>query len=389
MKLDKKKWTKVKFGDLVEERKLTVDAKSSGLERYIAGEHMASEDVHLKNWGIIGEDYLGPAFHRKFEPGDILYGSRRTYLKKVAVADFEGVTANTTFVLTPKKDVVDERLLPFLMLSDAFTEHSVKNSKGSVNPYINFKDIAKYEFLLPPKDQQARIAELLWAADDVVQKYERVSDQIQNSIRLFTDIELSKDANTGEKWEESPLKKFLKDKPQYGANTPAIPYSENKPRYIRITDIDDEGNLMPEGIVTTSLDDFSNYQLVEGDFLFARTGNTVGKTYLYKKEDGLAMFAGYLIRCKLNTKVLLPDFLALFCKSSKYDEFKKRTVKVGAQPNINAEQYANMSIPDIPIERQQKITNRYNALVFALAKNRLTQNHSKLIQKQLINQVFG
>jgi hypothetical protein len=134
-------WQKVRFGDVVREVKDTVDRDTTDLTRFIAGEHMGSEDLHLRTWGDINGDYLGPAFHRIFRKGQVLYGSRRTYLKKVAVASFDGICANTTFVLESRDpDVLLPELLPFVMLTDAFTQHSVRESKGSVNPYINWKD---------------------------------------------------------------------------------------------------------------------------------------------------------------------------------------------------------------------------------------------------------
>jgi restriction endonuclease S subunit len=170
MNIDKSKWKKVKFGDIAIQQKDCVDIETTKLNRYIAGEHMNTEDIHLRKWGIVGDGYLGPAFIRKFEKGDILYGSRRTYLKKVALADFDGITANTTFVIKANREMINPVLLPFLMLSDSFTKHSVGNSKGSVNPYINWRDIANYEFLLPPKSEQTRLAELLWIADEVVER---------------------------------------------------------------------------------------------------------------------------------------------------------------------------------------------------------------------------
>jgi restriction endonuclease S subunit len=151
MNIDKSKWTKVKFGEVAIQQKKCVDIETTHLNRYIAGEHMDTEDIHLRKWGIVGDGYLGPAFIRKFEKGDILYGSRRTYLKKVAVADFDGITANTTFVIKANEKIINPTLLPFLMLSDGFTKHSIENSKGSVNPYINWKDIANYEFCFHPK----------------------------------------------------------------------------------------------------------------------------------------------------------------------------------------------------------------------------------------------
>ena len=158
-------WTRVAFGDVVRQVKEHVDPTAAGLERYVAGEHMDTDDLRLRRWGTVGDGYLGPAFHARFRPGQVLYGSRRTYLRKVAVADFEGVTANTTFVTETKDpNLLLPALLPFIMQAQAFHEHSIKKSKGSVNPYVNFSDIAAYEFALPPLDEQRTLAATFAAA---------------------------------------------------------------------------------------------------------------------------------------------------------------------------------------------------------------------------------
>lgn len=165
-------WRMVKFGDVVRQCKESVDRDNNPFESYVEGGHMDSEDIHIRRWGVFGDDYVGPAFHRIFRKGQVLYGSRRTYLKKVALAEFDGITANTTYVCETKNpEVFIQELLPFLMLSDSFTEHSVRESKGSTNPYINWIDIVKYEFPLPPLEEQRRIVEILWAADDSVEKW--------------------------------------------------------------------------------------------------------------------------------------------------------------------------------------------------------------------------
>ena len=153
-------WRKVKFGEVVRQAKSKVNPETSGLERYVAGEHMDTDDLRIRRWGEIGNGYLGPAFHARFRPGQVLYGSRRTYLRKVAIADFEGICANTTLVLeSADPRILLPELLPFVMQTDAFHEHSRRESKGSVNPYVNFSDLAWYEFALPCSlDEQRRIA---------------------------------------------------------------------------------------------------------------------------------------------------------------------------------------------------------------------------------------
>jgi type I restriction enzyme S subunit len=89
-------WKVVKFGDVVRQCKESVDRDNNPFERYVEGGHMDSDNIHIRRWGEFGDDYVGPAFHRIFRKGQVLYGSRRTYLKKVAIADYDGITAITT-----------------------------------------------------------------------------------------------------------------------------------------------------------------------------------------------------------------------------------------------------------------------------------------------------
>lgn len=186
--IDKSDWIKVKFGEVAIQQKKSVDRENTDITRYVKGEHMGSEDLHLRDWGELQDEYLGPAFIRYFEDGDILYGSRRTYLRKVAIAPFEGITSNTTFVIKANEDKIDKRLLPFVMMSEGFTNHSIKNSKGSVNPYVNWKDLASYEFLLPPKAEQGRLVDLLWAMDEVIEKEKKMLTILQTTLKaLFSE----------------------------------------------------------------------------------------------------------------------------------------------------------------------------------------------------------
>jgi type I restriction enzyme M protein len=182
---DRSTWKRVRFGEVVKQMKEQVNPQADGIERYVAGEHMETENVHIRKWGTVGDGYLGPAFIRGFRKGQVLYGSRRTYLKKVSVAEWDGVTANTTFVLEAVEGKMLQELLPWLMLSERFTKHSVQESKGSTNPYINYPDIAKFEFDLPPLDQQRRIAEMLWAVDRILQAWLIAEEAVETASDVF------------------------------------------------------------------------------------------------------------------------------------------------------------------------------------------------------------
>lgn len=189
---------RVKFGDIVKDVKVNVDRMNNPYEYYVAGDHMDSEDLTIHRKGRFATDDVGPAFVRIFKPGQILYGSRRTYLKKVAVADFSGICANTTFVFESKDhSIFDQRLLPFIMLSDSFTSWSISKSKGSTNPYVLFSDLADYEFDLPSLEEQKVLADKLWAAYRLKEGYKKllcVTDEMVKSqfIEMTTRSELNK-----------------------------------------------------------------------------------------------------------------------------------------------------------------------------------------------------
>jgi len=189
LSLDRSDWQKVKFGDVVRQVKESTDPVADGVKRYVAGEHMDSDSLAITRWGMVGEGYLGPAFHRKFKSGQVLYGSRRTYLRKVALADFDGVCANTTFVMeSADTSRLLPELLPFVMSTEAFHAHSIAESKGSVNPYVNWPDIAKYEFELPPLDEQRRIAGLLWAVEKHMRSLVGVNSTSDLAVHAWLDI---------------------------------------------------------------------------------------------------------------------------------------------------------------------------------------------------------
>ena len=345
----------VKFGDIVRDVKINVDRANNPYEHYVAGDHMDSEDLTIHRYGNFETDDVGPAFTRIFKPGQILYGSRRTYLKKVAVADFEGICANTTFVLESKDySLFDNRLLPFIMLSDAFTRWSIAHSKGSTNPYVLFSDLADYEFDLPPIAEQKVLAEKLWAAYRLKESYKKLlvaTEEMVKSqfIEMFGTIDEPK-------VEVKKLIDVVLSSGQYGSNTSATDYQEGKPRYIRITDINDDGSLNDDIKTAEVIED--KYRLIPGDIVFARTGATVGKTYMH--ETGNAIYAGYLIKYQMNESKMKPAFMKAFTHSKTYYNWVANSQKVGAQPNISAAQYDNMPVLVPQIEKQEEFLAIYH-----------------------------
>lgn len=171
------------------------------------------------------------------------------------------------------------------------------------------------------------------------------------------DLYNDKNKSFSEIYENVKLSKVILSKPQYGAGYSSKPY-DGKIRYIRITDINEDGSLND---MSVSANGFAEqYLLRENDFLIARSGNTVGKTFLYKKKYGKAIYAGYLIRFELNTEKILPDYLLAYTKCSIYKNWIQGNMRVSAQPNINSQQYLDSIIVLPPMNIQKEIVSHVN-----------------------------
>jgi len=156
-------------------------------------------------------------------------------------------------------------------------------------------------------------------------------------------------------WEVKRLGEIIKGKGEYGINAPAVPYDKNLPKYIRITDIDDEGNFSTEKITSVICETASDYSLKEGDILFVRTGATTGKAYLYKKDDGELVFAGFLIRFKIDDKIADKYFVWSYTKTTKYENWVRKVSQRSGQPGLNSNEYSSLLLPLPPLPEQQRI----------------------------------
>lgn len=176
LQIDKSNWEKVTLGDVIyEPKETTKDLIKDGFNHIVGLEHIDSEDIHLRK--SFAND-VATTFTKVFRNGDVLFGRRRAYLKKAAQANFDGVCSGDITVLRANEKV-DNQLLPFIIQNDAFFDYAVKHSAGGLSPRVKFKDIANYEFLLPPLDQQVELAELLWAMDEVIEKDIKVLERFK------------------------------------------------------------------------------------------------------------------------------------------------------------------------------------------------------------------
>jgi restriction endonuclease S subunit len=160
---DRKDWRTLPFAEFAESVNERVEPSEAAEEIYVGLEHLDSQNLHIRRWGK-GSDVIGTKL--RFRKGDIIFGRRRAYQRKLAVAEFDGICSAHAMVVRAKPDVVLPEFLPFLMMSDRFMNRAVEISVGSLSPTINWKTLKLQEFDLPPLDKQRRIAEMLWAVDE-------------------------------------------------------------------------------------------------------------------------------------------------------------------------------------------------------------------------------
>ena len=192
-----------------------------------------------------------------------------------------------------------------------------------------------------------------------------------------------------EDWEVKKLGECSSISGDYGINAPAVKFSEDLPTYLRITDIDDDGNYSKENKVSVKDDNSESFILDDEDIVFARTGATVGKTYLHnKKENGDLVFAGFLIRFRTNFDILLPYYLKLYTNTDKYWNWVSVFSMRSGQPGINSKEYSNLKIPLPPLAEQKKIADCLSTWDNAIEKqnaliNALTDRKKALMQQLL------
>ncbi len=198
--IDKSDWQKVKFGDLVFEPKESVkDPVAEGVKHVVGLEHIDSEDIHLRRSASIEES---TTFTKKFCKGDVLFGRRRAYLKKAAKAEFDGICSGDITVFRAKDDLLPE-LLPFIVNNDKFFDYAITHSAGGLSPRVKFKDLANYEFLLPPKVAQDVLVELLASFTSYVQCVLKHKSSLDNYYSSFVNNLFS---SHHDNWSYVPLK---------------------------------------------------------------------------------------------------------------------------------------------------------------------------------------
>lgn len=268
---------------------------------------------------------------------------------------------------------------------------------GSNQKALTMVKLNELEFMFPGKAEQDKIAEYFSYLDNLITLHQRKCDEMkilkkymlqkmfpQNGQKI---PEIRFEGFTGE-WEQRKLGE-LASSFEYGLNAAAKEYDEEN-KYIRITDIDDNthefltDNLTSPDIELTGAD---NYKLTEGDILFARTGASVGKSYIYKNSDGLVYYAGFLIRARIKEEYDA-EFVFQNTLTDRYNKYIAVTSQRSGQPGVNAQEYAEFEIKVPKKEEQTKIGTYFRNIDRLITLHQRKCNELKNIKKFMLQNMF-
>jgi len=316
----------IRFGDVVHlNTDRIADPLTAGVERYVGLEHITPEDLHIHSWGLVAD---GTTFTNAFKPGQVLFGKRRAYQRKVAVADFSGVCSGDIYVFeTRNPDVLLPELLPFICQTEGFYEHAVGTSAGSLSPRTNWNQLADYEFPLPPLEEQHRIVKLLQAVENsriVLQELLKTENVLLDSL-----VDLHCWQNNAA--ESQPLISLVKDTTGQVLDGDWIESKDMSLSGVRLIQLADIGigsflNRSDRYISEETFTSLGCKEVMPGDILISRMADPTGRTCIVPNL-GIKMITA--VDCsivRLNCDLQNPDYwLFVFNSKTWFNKVQKFT----------------------------------------------------------------
>lgn len=394
LNLDKSSWILTKLGDLVKDISKRVDNPGeSEYDRFVGLGNFVSGDIKIKTWETT-ENLASSA--KAFQAGDILFARRNAYLRRASLVNFDGCCSGDAFVLRENHDKVVPGFLAFLLNSDTLWNYANSNAAGTMSKRVKWRDLAEYEFLLPPKGQQAKLAELLWAMDEVIERDNQHIRSIEKGKKsLFNQqvytLSRKTDKYFGNRESNFPIYKLgdLLKEIQYGISESLS--EEGEVPILRMNNLQ-KGKLDLSDLkyYNPSNGELDKFILEKGDILFNRTNSfdLVGKVSLFNVE-GRFGFASYLIRLKSDSNRLDSRYLNFYLNTSLgLAKIRKYRTPGVSQSNINAQNLKNIPIPLPSITSQKELMDKIELFEKSEELCKIKVSLSKSLQKSLINQVF-
>ncbi len=385
MNLSRDKWEKIYLGNIVSELRITSkNPIEDGYDKYIGFEHIESENIYIKDYGKLSD---GVTFKKTFKTNDVLFGKIRAYLKKVAVAPFDGICSGDILVLrTKNENKLNQKIIPYLLTTQTFLKRAIDSSIGTTLPRTKWEHLNKHEVLLPSIKEQNIIISLFNA-------FEKSTTQIEKQERNLKLLRYKL------------INKLSKQKPILGNLINLL-----KCKICKIDDVAKEINDRIENPFKLGYEKFiglesfesgeliiSNYLSTEklvstmklckkGDVLFARRNAYLKRTSI---TDSDAVCSGDVIVIRVENKIILPEYLILVMNTDEFWEYAISNAAGTMSKRVKWRDLAKYTF-DLPdLETQKKILEIFNEIeknIKLLIEQKASLNNLK---QKLLNEIFG
>ena len=386
LKLDKSNWQPTKLGDLANELSRRVDNPcESEYNRFVGLGNFVSGDIKIKSWETT--DGLTSSA-KAFEAGDILFARRNAYLRRASMVDFDGCCSGDAFVLRENHDKVVPGFLAFLLNSNALWDYANSNAAGTMSKRVKWRDLAEYEFLLPPKNQQAQLAKLLWAMDEVIEKEKEV---LQRNLVLNHTLIKENITNLFYKKNQSfyKLSEVCEIKGRVGwRGYKKTDLREKGPYVIGAKHIDDYYRLdlsKPTFLSDEKFEESPEIKISEGDILVVQRG-TLGKIVHITDQIGNATINPSMVLLK---NIIIDSSYLFSVLISPYilNAINRISSSTGV-PMITQKDLGEFKIPKIDTLISSDIGQKVKTIRELVKQTEIKITSSQSLQKSLINQVF-
>jgi hypothetical protein len=385
LNLDKSSWKRVAFGDVIDSITDRVDNPSdAGVDRYVGLEHLDPGVMTVQRWDA--PDKV-EAQKLRFLPGDVIFGRRRAYQKKVGRADFEGICSAHALVLRARPDYVHPDFLPVFLSSDYFLDRAIEISVGSLSPTINWRDLKVQEFQLPPLREQKRIADLLWA----LERDRLASDELLRSAIATRDalIELRFAADTNGTLQDLCPLDGIRIGP-FGTQLHAYDYAENGACPVVMPQDMVDGRVSTaniQRITDERAQELVVHRLQAGDIVLPRRGELDRRVLITEAEDGWLCGTGS-VRVRLREGVSnRAVFLAL--SSATTVDWLKANATGTTMPNLNAGIIARIPISLLTGQALEAALEEVDHLDSSARAIRSRITATAALRSSLLSDIFG
>lgn len=382
MKLRKDIWRECPIDAVAEEISIRVDKPSdSGYEKFIGLEHFISGDFSVKNYGSTAD--LNSAM-KVFKPGNLLFARRNAYLKRASIVNFEGVCSGDAIVIQQNGELLSQFLVLILNTS-RFWDYAISNAAGTMSKRVKWRDLAKYQFKLPPKDEQKKILSLFLTLEKQIEQTEAQEGNLRKlRTKLATEL-VSDTPKFGSLLNGNCKKVTLSDLAKESRATARNPLDEGIERFVGLEHIE-PGNLKIQGWGNVADGTTFTKVFEEGDVLFGRR-----RAYLKKaaKADFKGLCSGDITVLKANPKNIKPELLPYYMSADPVFDFAVSNSAGSLSPRAKWRDLSKMELAIPDLKTQEEILKVFELLDKNIEGLATQKETLKKLKHKLLDEILG